>query len=446
MVSPLAASRPPVRALVVDSDSQALERICETLTRKGIEVCACRSLSQGRELFSSQPIVLARSPGRGAGGSEFKGFVDWVRESAGGSQPYILAIDDQTGKSGDPMVSAAANPGCNAVMATPGDDRAMEERLAEIDRWLDSCGHPAVKPRERAAALPPRVDSPFEKAPEEAVAALDGQAKVARALEERDLLLQMAENLPVGIVLFDPEGKVVYTNPQHAAVLGFDASESADAESWLRRACPDGDSAQEAIEAWREYVWRRQVSRVLTLVTSEGLLKDVRFDSKLLEDGILLVSFSDVTEARRLEEALHASEARHRAFFQGSCVGMALVDRGGDFFDINAALEGMLCYPRWELRSKPLNAFICAEDLAGFEAIDPVNGVGDAGIREVEVRLIRKNQRLLWVRLTASPVRDQDGNLLFTAYTVCDIEGQLRTKRECNRRRLLENAGNLLTA
>ena len=70
---------------------------------------------------------LARSAGRD-GGTEFNGFVDWVREHAGASQPYIVAIDDRAASPEDAMSSAAANPGCNAVMPTPADDRAMEER------------------------------------------------------------------------------------------------------------------------------------------------------------------------------------------------------------------------------------------------------------------------------------------------------------------------------
>lgn len=711
MVSEISGSQSPVTALVVDEDPMARQRICKVLTKKGIEVTACASLSQGRQIFNAQPIVLARSPGDG---SELNGFVDWVRLRSGDRQPYIVAIDDGE-PDADEMESAAANPGCNAVMHAPVKEKDIEERLKAIDQWMakrystageetadDAAASPPgataavlsaasvpepapkgqvvysnvlvenaplamamfddqmrylvanrkwhkefhlqnvslagrshydvfpdlpdgwrnlferclkegrgercqedlferpdgttdwvrweVRPWRRAegsvggliitsevitdlrlreqrgrferefagsvmnfgaapvmlvdfsgrilrtnrvceALFPParfekgephywemicepgelekekeaflkaveslresgRLELPpsgvyripgkngavrrfawtnvphvndnglveaiikigLELGPEEVelpplstkarpvpvggLTSEEWKQKEQALLDERNLYAQIAANAPFGIILIDREGHLVYSNPQHKAVLGYDVRKAKDVEHWLRLGCPDEEYAAEVIEAWRENVWRKQLPKTFTLATEEGLLKEIRFHPRLLADGKLLVSFSDVTEHHRTEEAFRASEAKFRALFHGSRVGMALIDKTGDFFDINAALETMLGYPRWEIRSKSLADCVYPADLPAVEALESAAKSNDGAVNEAEARFVRKDGSLLWVRLNASPIKEHGGDALFTAYTISDISVQrkagkeLRNSREQNR-------------
>ncbi|MEM7144284.1 MAG: PAS domain S-box protein [Verrucomicrobiota bacterium] len=258
----------------------------------------------------------------------------------------------------------------------------------------------------------------------------DSEAKVQALLEERDTFFKIPENAPFGVILLDAEGNRIYSNPQHKVVLGFSIEDAEDIEKWLERGCPDKSRVEEVLEEWRDTIWRKQLSRVFTLATEEGLIKEVEFRPKLLSDGSMLLTFSDVTEARRSEEALRSSEAKFRALFLDSVIGMALVDQTGFFFDINPALEKMLGLPRWQARRKAIVECIHADDLEKFEemaeAVEGETGEGE----EMELRLKTKEEGSLWARLNASPVRDGEGRLMFTAFSVRDLTAQRATRRE----------------
>lgn len=258
----------------------------------------------------------------------------------------------------------------------------------------------------------------------------DSEAKVQALLEERDTFFKIPENAPYGVILLDAGGNRIYSNPQHKVVLGFSIDEADDIEKWLARGCPDKDRVEEVLEEWRETIWRKQLSRVFALATEEGLIKEIEFRPKLLSDGSMLLTFSDVTESRRSEEALRSSEAKFRALFLDSVIGMALVDQTGFFFDINPALEKMLGIPRWRARRKAIVEVIHEEDLERFEELTELAESGEGGGDELELRLRTGAGEVLWARLNASPVRDGEGRFMFNAFSVRDLTAQRATRRE----------------
>ncbi len=350
-----------------------------------------------------------------------------------------IEVLKHTGHFDFPAHSVHRIPGANGASRrvawanTPQlNEKGTVEGLIRIGIELppDPAAAPAILPPMSPAAQP----VPVQDAPPEGWKNREGAL-----LQERDIYLKIAQNSPFGIILLDAAGNLLYSNPQHKAVLGHSVEDARDMEDWLVRGCPDASYAEEVLSAWRETIWRKQLTSVFTLATGEGLLKEIEFRPKLLSDGSMLLSFMDVTETRRREEALQASEGKFRALFQGSRVGMALVDKNGDFFDINAALEKMLGYPRWEMRRKSLGVCVHPDDIAKKTALVQTLAAAGSGVAETELRLVRKDGSPLRVRLNASAVRDHEGNLLFAAYTVHDISAlektsaDLRDSQEQNR-------------
>ena len=70
----------------------------------------------------------------------------------------------------------------------------------------------------------------------------------------------------------------------------------------------------------------------------------------------------DVTEARRVEDALRAAEQLFRRAFDDSPIGMALIDLEGRWLRLNRALAQMLGRTEAELRATTLGALSHPED------------------------------------------------------------------------------------
>ena len=60
-------------------------------------------------------------------------------------------------------------------------------------------------------------------------------------------------------------------------------------ENWLGAACPNEEHRQEVHTLWREDVWRRQLTRVFSLATADGLLKELEFQPSGLPGGGLRI-------------------------------------------------------------------------------------------------------------------------------------------------------------
>ncbi len=126
-------------------------------------------------------------------------------------------------------------------------------------------------------------------------------------------------------------------------------------------------------------------------------------------------------QLRISEQALREREARLGAIFQGAAIGISLVDLSGHALESNQALHSMLGYSRIELRRKSFGEIIYVEDRQGCMQIfeDAANGKCDH--YQVEVRFVRKDSSLMWVRLTASLVRGDQGKPNYIVHMTEDI-------------------------
>ncbi|MDB4673479.1 PAS domain S-box protein, partial [Verrucomicrobiales bacterium] len=173
----------------------------------------------------------------------------------------------------------------------------------------------------------------------------------------------VAAHAPVAFLLLDSDGDLVFANPQHTHLLGTQATEFDSMEDWLADRCTDDDHAENIRETWRDKIWRKQATRVLPLLNADNILKDIRFQPRLLRDGSLLLTLADVTETHRGEQALRISEARLRALFRDCGVPVATVDATGDVSSSTRALETLLGYSAREMRQLSVEDVISGADL-----------------------------------------------------------------------------------
>jgi diguanylate cyclase (GGDEF)-like protein/PAS domain S-box-containing protein len=130
----------------------------------------------------------------------------------------------------------------------------------------------------------------------------------------------------------------------------------------------------------------------------------------------------DLTEHRRIEEALRESEQMFRATFDQVAVGITLVSRDLHYLRSNDKFCEIVGYSQDELRSMGLRdtnapaAFSDASDYFGRLAAGKVTG---HQLREKE--LLRKDGSRIWVAIASSLVRGADEQPLYFVSVVQDI-------------------------
>ena len=184
-------------------------------------------------------------------------------------------------------------------------------------------------------------------------------AEAQQAFARREARLRSyLEGIPCGVFVLDERGAPVFQNERLARLLGRPLEADQSVETWLAHACPTEEHRTQVVLAWRESVWRRQLTRTVSLATADGLLKELEFHPLALPGGGLLVSIQDATEHTRHEEQLRSMEAKLRTLLQGSPVAIVMTDKAGVIFEVNQHAEVLLGQAKSELRRYPLDAWL----------------------------------------------------------------------------------------
>lgn len=120
-------------------------------------------------------------------------------------------------------------------------------------------------------------------------------------------------------------------------------------------------------------------------------------------------TFRDVTERRRMQDALRASEARFRSVFDHAAIGIALVDMSGRLSATNPALQQFLGYTEAELTSRKLYQMVPDEDADEIASALAAIASGALPDLTIEQRYTRRDGEIVWAALTMSQARDTSG-------------------------------------
>ncbi len=145
---------------------------------------------------------------------------------------------------------------------------------------------------------------------------------------------------------------------------------------------------------------------------------------------------AEVTQRRRTEETLRASEERWRGIFEASAVGITLTDQRHRFVAVNAAFQRMIGYTSEELRSLgPLEITHEDDREASREVLEEMLG-GHRRDYHMEKRYRRNDGTIIWVRISGARVLDPKLGLPGIPAIIEDIterkraEGALHETRE----------------
>ncbi|HYD85461.1 MAG TPA: PAS domain S-box protein, partial [Opitutus sp.] len=120
----------------------------------------------------------------------------------------------------------------------------------------------------------------------------------------------------------------------------------------------------------------------------------------------------DVTKQKDAEAVLQESEERFRNAFESAGIGMALVGLDGRWLRVNRTLCDIVGYSEDQLLHLRFADITHPEDLETDRALTRRLLEGEARYYQIEERFLHRDGQTLWVRLTASAVRDAAGTPL----------------------------------
>ena len=155
----------------------------------------------------------------------------------------------------------------------------------------------------------------------------------------------------------------------------------------------------------------------------------VGFSSHLEDSQIIYTTiFSDITERKRAEQAVIASEARYRNLFHRIPVALYRTTPQGEILDGNPALVDLLGYPDY-ITMKQRNVadvFINPEDRLQENIILEREGI----VRGYKYQVQRSDGGRIWVRDTSHLIRDANGAQLYYEGSLEDITDQVQAEEQ----------------
>jgi PAS domain S-box-containing protein len=238
-----------------------------------------------------------------------------------------------------------------------------------------------------------------------------------RESEEKYLLL--LNSTAEGIYGLDLEGNCTFCNPACVRLLGYQAPEdllgknmhalvhhtrtdgtpSSEEDSQIYAAVRDGKASHVA----EELQWRADGTSFLATYWSRPVQK-----AGALVGAV--VSFLDISEQRRAEQALRDSEEKYRDLVENATYGIFRSDWKGNFLDVNPALVAMLGYSsKLELMTRNLNSDIYENSADRGAILEMFESRGR--IDSAEANWKRKDGKIILVRESGGQVRRKDGQV-----------------------------------
>jgi PAS domain S-box-containing protein len=134
----------------------------------------------------------------------------------------------------------------------------------------------------------------------------------------------------------------------------------------------------------------------------------------------------DITADKVAEAALRESEERFRITFNQAAVGMCQVAPDGTLLMVNHKMTEILGYSKEDLIGRKFHEFTFADDLGhNVEKLDAMLS-GEIATYSLEKRYLRPDGTQPWANVTASLVRDENGDPKYIITVVEDITERRR--------------------
>jgi PAS domain S-box-containing protein len=262
-----------------------------------------------------------------------------------------------------------------------------------------------------------------------------------RALEERNRVTQQMQMLlqstGQGIYGIDLQGNCTFMNRATCEILGYRPEEALgrNMHELIHHHKPDGSpypveecpffralKKGEGCRADTEVIWRRDGTPIPVEYSSFPIFENGRITGAV-------VTVVDVTERKRTEEKVRASEQLFRSIFENAQIGISLYSVSGAQYFTNRALRKMLGYSHDELSSvEKWNSIVHSDERVAeaerYSALLEGKRDGDAW----EQRFVHSDGRIVNTSRKVSALKDATGKPQYILDMTEDVTERLQSK------------------
>jgi diguanylate cyclase (GGDEF)-like protein/PAS domain S-box-containing protein len=253
-----------------------------------------------------------------------------------------------------------------------------------------------------------------------------------------DLLSTLVRVSPDLISVIDAQGRLTYQSPAVEAMLGYAHDELIGVSAFDLVHPVDQVGALEGFASTMSSADSRPQPLLVRLRRKDGSwLQTEIIGTNHLSDPVIegmVLNIRDVSASMRTEDALRISEERYRLIVELAREGICVVDAAGNTTFANHALADLLGTTVNEMLARSFFDFIDADDQTEART-RIVDTYGGQACDEIDVRLATRDRRLVWARISSSPVRQHDGTYRGAIVFATDV-----TERRALEQRLAEEA------
>jgi PAS domain S-box-containing protein len=270
------------------------------------------------------------------------------------------------------------------------------------------------------------------------------QLKNEVSLRESEMKFRQTFDLsPIGIVMVGLDKKFLRCNDSFSKSLGFNMKEllgKTIADMTHPEDISIGMDDMMAIakgELETSHVQKRYLRKDGEIVWGDVLISLIRNNSG--EPQYFLAIIQDITESKKIVEALRESEERFRSLYENVTIGIYRTTLEGRIMMANPAMVSMLGFDTFEqLANRNLQQEGYEPDYPRSKFLETIEK--DGRIIGLESAWNRRNGKALIVRESANAVRDAKGRILYFDGTVEDITDRKKIEEALreNEKRLRE--------
>jgi|GEM_PF-499916 len=254
-------------------------------------------------------------------------------------------------------------------------------------------------------------------------------AERKRAEKRLRLLSSAVEQSTEGIAVSDLEGNLLFVNNAFATMHGYTPEELTGKHLSIFHTPEQMPSVEAANRQMQE---TDQFSGEIWHVGRDGTVFPTLMNNSLLRDEAgnaigMIGTLRDITERKRAEEGLRASEQRYRLLFERNLAGVYRTTLDGRILDCNESYARIFGYDSQEevLALRASKFYFDAADRETFIARLREQGT----LTNSEWCLRRKDDSPVWVLENSSLIEGEEGAPTFIQGTLVDITERVRAGR-----------------
>jgi len=244
-----------------------------------------------------------------------------------------------------------------------------------------------------------------------------------------DLHRIMFEEAVDGIFITDPQGRLMAVNPRGIAMTGYSREELLGLN--LTDLIPPEALARDPIR-WDDLRQGQSVVKERRIRQKDGSLLPVEISARMLPEGNLLGQVRDISERRKAQDSVRASENLLSSIFRAAPTGIGVVTKR-ILLAVNDRICEMIGCSREELIGQSARVLYPSDADFEYVGTEKYRQIRERGTGTVETRWQCKDGRIIDVLMSSSPINPLDlaAGVTFTALDITE-----RKKAEAERDQL----------